>query len=128
MVGVTKTSRFDLGEVMNKVVLFALMALVLVQAISLLISQVFKSVPILKLGPGFFLFLIAALIYTIFALASRRFDLGQYGKNDFLVILLVFAAVVVGLIYLPKVQGLENMFAILKPAIEELKAIIPLGA
>ncbi|MBU1173318.1 MAG: hypothetical protein KKD44_27440, partial [Proteobacteria bacterium] len=112
---------------MNKVVLFALIFLVLVQAISLLISQVFKSVPILKLGPGFFLFLIAALIYTIFALASRRFDLGQYGKNDFLVILLVFAAVVVGLIYLPKVQGLENMFAILKPAIEELKAIIPLG-
>lgn len=99
----------------------------LIQVFSIITSMIFPSVPIIKLGYAFFLIIIFVAVYSVFALAQRRFEI----KNtmEFLVILLAAAALVFLIIQLPKL--IPQIFSTIQPdifseGIKELQSIVPI--
>lgn len=72
----------------------------LIQIGSLLLNQVFPSIPLLKGGTALLLILIAAAVISLFVLAINLEELKR--KENLIFIVIVFALVIAGFYYLPK--------------------------
>jgi len=72
----------------------------LIQIVSLLLSQLVPSIPLLKGGNALLLILVAAALITLFVLAI---DLKEFKQKENLIFLAVIvAAIIAGFVYLPK--------------------------
>ena len=79
----------------GKIFIFVIALIILTQVISLLISSLFKSVPVLKTG---FLLILFSVGLTIIFLAQVVFK-GSFDRNDFLGLILIGTITVLMFVY-----------------------------
>ena len=109
------------GKITLKNVIISLVGIFfLVQIVSLLLNQVFPSIPLIKGGTALLLILVAAAVISVLVLAINLEQLKQ--KENLIFTVIVFALVVAGFYFLPKY--FPQLFAISPDVSQAVKSTI----